>query len=173
MPQASNVNNIVIHCSAGFGNREAIERFWYDVLKWRSPGYHRLIEVDGTIHKIADFSAITNGVRGYNDSTIHICYVGGVEPEDVKKARDTRNGLQKYGIEKCITEAVHWLKSNGKDITADLGIVGHRDFSKDGNANGVIESWERIKECPSFDVIGTLQHYLYSSNDRYNKLPYN
>jgi len=56
-------------------------------------------------------------------------------------------------------------------VTKDLGYVGHRDFSNDKNKNGVIESWERNKECPSMDIIGSQEHYLYSSKDRYNKLP--
>lgn len=177
MPEATRVKNIVIHCSAGFGNRASIEAYWKNVLEWDNPGYCRLVAVDGTIHKLADFSAITNGVYGYNGSTIHICYIGGVENIGTKKnpiwkAKDTRNAEQIISLHSCIREAIYWLKDNGKDITVDLGIVGHRDFSKDQNANGVIESWERIKECPSWDVIRELT-YLYASSDRYNKLPYN
>ena len=32
-------------------------------------------------------------------------------------------------------------------------IQGHRDFSPDTNHNGVVDPWERIKECPCFDAI--------------------
>ena len=32
-------------------------------------------------------------------------------------------------------------------------VVGHRDLSPDLNGNGVIEKFERIKECPCFDAI--------------------
>jgi N-acetylmuramoyl-L-alanine amidase len=170
MPQAKNVNNIVIHCSAGFGDKKSILNFW-KYLGWKSVGYHRLIDLNGIVHELADFSAITNGVRGFNDSTIHICYIGGVERGNVNKAKDTRTDAQKRAIDYCIQEAIKWLKKNGKDVTKNLGVVGHRDYSKDGNNNGIIESWERIKECPSVVVIGTPEHYLYSSKDRYNKLP--
>ena len=31
-------------------------------------------------------------------------------------------------------------------------IQGHRDFSPDTNGNGIIDPWERIKECPCFDA---------------------
>jgi N-acetylmuramoyl-L-alanine amidase len=55
-------------------------------------------------------------------------------------------------------------------VTKDLGVVGHRVYSKDSNNNGTIESFERIKECPSFDAIKEYSG-LYASNDRYNKLP--
>lgn len=176
MPNASQVENIVLHASAGFGDRASIEAWWRS-LGWKSPGYHRLITVSGVVHKLADFSAITNGVYGYNKSTIHICYIGGVEnigtaKKPIWKAKDTRTAEQLISMHSCIQEAIKWLGDNGKDITKNLGIVGHRDFSKDSNANGVIDSWERNKECPSFDVMREFS-YLYASPDRYNKLPYN
>ena len=115
---------------------------------------------------------MTNGVKGYNSDTIHICYVGGVMRTNVNKALDTRTDLQKAGIVTCIIEAINWCKANGQDVTQNLGVVGHRDFSKDKNSNGAIESWERIKECPSFNAIEEYS-YLYASPDRYGKLPYN
>jgi N-acetylmuramoyl-L-alanine amidase len=171
MPNAKNVTNICIHCSAGFGDKNSILAFWKSK-GWKSVGYHRLIDLNGIVHELADFSSITNGVLGFNDSTIHICYIGGVEKVGDKfKAKDTRSDKQQKGIDYCIQEAIEWLKDNGKDVTKNLGIVGHFDYSKDGNNNGTIEKWERIKECPSFDVIGSDMHFLYSSEDRYNKLP--
>jgi N-acetylmuramoyl-L-alanine amidase len=169
MPQASKVTNIVIHCSAGFGDRKAIEAFWKS-RGWRSPGYHRLIDLNGVVHKLADFSAITNGVLNHNNTTIHICYIGGIDRATMK-AKDTRTPQQNRGLDEAIQEAIAWLKANGKDVTKNLGIVGHFDFSPDKNGTGVIESWERIKECPSFNVIKSDLHYLYSSKDRYGKLP--
>ena len=171
------VNNIVIHCSAGFGNVESIKRFWKNTLGWKSPGYHRIIDLNGTIHNLLDFSKISNGVKGYNSSIINICYIGGVENVGTKekpvwRGKDTRTDAQKQSLHEVIQEAIQWLKANGKDITNELGVVGHRDFSKDNNSNGVIESWERIKECPSFDAIAEYSG-LYASPDRYDKLPYN
>lgn len=172
-----NVNNIAIHCSAGFGDVESIKKFWKEKLGWNSPGYHRIIDLEGKVHELLDFSQISNGVKGYNSSLINICYIGGVENVGTKekpkwKGKDTRTYEQKNGLHKSIQEAIQWLKDNGKDITKDLGVVGHLDFSKDNNSNGVIESWERIKECPSFDAIKEYSE-LYASSDRYNKLPYN
>ena len=125
---------------------------------------------DGTIVKPYDFEKVTNGVKGFNAETIHICYVGGVEEDNVKKAKDTRNFKQRASIQECIKEAIDWLEANGKNISKDLGVVGHRDFSNDKNDNGVIESWERIKECPSFDAMRDYS-YLFASKDRYNKIP--
>lgn len=188
MGKAKNCKNIVIHCSAGYTPVESIENYWKNTLKWKGKGYHIIIDLDGITYylkndrlkngyttnpKDVNFNITTNGVRGYNSSTIHICYIGGVEKNNVNKALDSRTDAQKHSIEKAILLAVTWLRDNGKDVTKDLGLVGHRDFSPDKDGNGVISKWERIKECPSYDVIGTTEHFLYSSKDRYNKLPYN
>lgn len=154
MRTAKGIKYIAIHCSAGFGKRESIEAFW-KTKGWKSPGYHRLIEVDGTIHKLLDFSKTSNGVLGFNEQTINICYVGGVEnkgtaQQPIWKAKDTRTEAQKTAIKSCIKEAQEWLKNNAN--INKIIIQGHRDFSPDLNKNGIIESWERIKECPSFDA---------------------
>ena len=189
MSRATQINNIVIHCSAGFGNVESIQNFWKNTLKWKSKGYHFIIDTDGIIYYLfsnsekngyttdeskLNLELITNGVMSFNSSTIHITYIGGVEnigtdKKPIWKGKDTRTDVQKQSIEKCIQKAIKWLKDNGKDITKNLGIVGHRDFSPDKDKNGVIASWERIKECPCFDPI--LEYMMYASKDRYSKLP--
>ena len=189
MSRATQINNIVIHCSAGFGSVESIQNFWKNNLKWKSKGYHFIIDTDGIIYYLfsnsekngyttdeskLNLELITNGVMSFNSSTIHITYIGGVEnigtdKKPIWKGKDTRTDVQKQSIEKCIQKAIKWLKDNGKDITKNLGIVGHRDFSPDKDKNGVIASWERIKECPCFDPI--LEYMMYASKDRYSKLP--
>jgi N-acetylmuramoyl-L-alanine amidase len=144
------ITHIAIHCSAGFGNRQSIEAFW-KTLGWKSPGYHKLIEVDGTVHELLDFSKTSNGVLGFNNQIINIAYIGGVEKKGNKWiAKDTRTLEQKCALDHCIAEAKAWLKQNGN--TNKIITQGHRDFSPDVNKNGIIESWERIKECPSFDA---------------------
>lgn len=154
MRTAKGILYIAIHCSAGFGKRASIEAFWKSK-GWKSPGYHILIDTDGTIHNLLPFAATSNGVLGFNNETINICYIGGVEnigttKKPIWKAKDTRTEAQITAIKTCINEAQHWLKQNGN--TNKIIIQGHRDFSPDLNKNGIIESWERIKECPSFDA---------------------
>ena len=154
MRTAKGIKYIAIHCSAGFGKRESIEAFW-KTKGWKSPGYHRLIEVDGTVHNLLDFSITSNGVLGFNEQTINICYIGGVEntgttKTPIWKAKDTRTEAQKKAIKQCLKEAQEWLKKY--ENSNKIIIQGHRDFSPDLNKNGIIESWERIKECPSFDA---------------------
>lgn len=176
MPKATAVKNIVIHCTAGFGNIESIKKFWKDVLKWKSVGYHIIIDLDGNIHQLAPFEETTNGVEGQNSKSLHISYIGGVERGDKDKngqivwiGKDTRTVAQKYAIHKAILMATDWLKENGKDTTKDLTVCGHRDFSKDQDGNGIIASWERHKECPSFDAMR--EYETYTSCDRKGKLP--
>jgi N-acetylmuramoyl-L-alanine amidase len=154
MRTSKGIKFIAIHCSAGFGELPSIEAFWKSK-GWKSPGYHRLIDVDGTIHKLLDFGKTSNGVLGFNEQAINICYIGGVDnigtPEKpIWKAKDTRTEVQKTAIRTCIKEANVWLKEN--ENTNKIIVQGHRDFSPDLNKNGIIESWERIKECPSFEA---------------------
>ena len=151
-----NKKYIVIHCSAGFGNVESIKRYWKEVHGWKSPGYCRIIDLDGTVHELASYSSTTNGVKGFNTKSIHICYIGGVENVGTKqkpiwKAKDTRTKEQKIKLLIEIVNVKKWIHENGGDIN-DVLILGHRDFSRDLNANNIIEPWERIKECPSYDA---------------------
>lgn len=176
MPKAKDVKNIVIHCTAGFGSVASIKKFWKEVLGWKSPGYKVIIDLDGTSHHLAEYSDFTNGVQGHNHNSIHIAYIGGVEKAGTDKkgqiiwrGKDTRTPEQKLAIHREIAKALDWLKANGKDITKDLLVCGHYDFSLDKNGDGIIASWERIKECPSFDAMR--EYSFYTSKDRVNKLP--
>lgn len=147
-----NIKYIVIHCSAGFGTLESVKKFWKSK-GWQNVGYHFYIDSDGTVHKLANLTQITNGVLGYNTNSVHISYQGGVDKNNVSKAMDTRTVAQKQAIEKVITTILTELKETFKMDLSKIKILGHRDFSPDKNGSGVIESWERIKECPSFDAI--------------------
>lgn len=190
MNRSQQVENITWHCSAGFGNIYGIQDWWRNGLKWKSKGYSIVIDLYGVIWYLKsnnlehgyttnpdlfDINLITNGVKGYNSKMISACTIGGVEKmivngKTVFKAKDTRNIAQIAAQHKVNKFLIEKLKENGKDITKNLGIVGHRDYSIDNNKNGVIESYERIKECPSYDVISEFG-YLYGSKDRYGKLP--
>lgn len=146
-----NINSIAIHCTAGFGDIAAIRRFWRS-LGWRTDGYHLFVDLDGTITQLVPFNLPSNGVKGFNGSIINITYRGGVDRNNVNKAVDTRTDAQKKGIIKAIETSLKWIEDTDGNIN-NIKILGHRDFSPDKNGNGVIESWERIKECPSFDAI--------------------
>ena len=62
------IKRIFIHCTAGYGDIESIKRFWKHTLGWKSPGYHRIVDLDGEVHEIAPYEDITNGVKYYNST---------------------------------------------------------------------------------------------------------
>ena len=130
------IDYIVIHCTGTpiSAKVEAIQNYWRNTLKWRSAGYHVLIEENGTRHYLQPFDKPTNGVRGFNQNSIHISYIGGVDA--IGKAIDNRTEAQKAGILIAIREAMEYaVKGGGKPI-----IQGHRDFEGVG------------KDCPSYNA---------------------
>ena len=137
------IKYIVVHCTAGSQKQsiEDIKRFWKS-LGWKNNGYHYLITSDGIINNITPIEKVANGVAGFNSSSIHVCYVGGIDRKG--KPVDNRTEFQKASLLDILTE----LKSKFPNAK----ILGHRDFSPDKNKNGKIETWEYIKYCPCFDA---------------------
>ena len=179
-----NVKGIVLHCSAGFGDIVAIQRFWRNDLGWRSKGYAAFVETNGTVWWLQSntlvqgyattyndnaINLVTNGVAGYNSNYVHLCFQGGVRRDGTRLvAADTFTAEQHKAMHEVIKKVIDYVKP-----TKDFGVWGHFDFSRDKNGSGVIESWERIKECPSFPVMLSDYHRLYSTADRIGTLPYN
>lgn len=149
------IKRIVLHTTSGWGNQSTsdIIKYWRNVLGWEQVGYHKLINLDGSIEDLAPLSSVTNGVSGYNKDSVHICYKGGLrEIVNGKKIYgDTRTPEQKEAFMVAINDVLKELKQyqNVDDIT----IVGHRDLSPDLNNNGKIEEREWVKVCPTFDAI--------------------
>ena len=125
------IKYIVIHCTATQPNtkKESILNYWKNTLKWKSVGYHRLIDANGVIHELAKYEQVTNGVKGYNSNSIHFSYVGGVD--EFNNPKDTRTLKQK--------ESLLYLIKQAKKQFPNAIVQGHRDFG----AN---------KACPSFDA---------------------
>jgi N-acetylmuramoyl-L-alanine amidase len=125
------IKYIVIHCTASKPNtkKEAILNYWKNTLKWKTVGYHRLIDANGVIHELAKYEQITNGVKGYNSESIHFSYIGGIDESG--RPKDTRTIKQK--------ESLLYLVKQAKKQFPNAIVQGHRDFG----AN---------KACPSFDA---------------------
>jgi N-acetylmuramoyl-L-alanine amidase len=128
----------------------AIRKYWRSI-GWKVDGYHFFIYEDGTVVQLNPLSTVTNGVKNNNSDSIHISYQGGVDRKNVNKALDTRTSAQKAAIIDVIGQVLEELRP--LQVISQIRILGHRDASPDQNKNGIIESWERIKECPSFDAI--------------------
>lgn len=142
------ITKIFVHCSAGFGGVSVMRQHWKS-MGWKNDGYHVVIDIDGHINYLNNYNVVTNGVINHNANSIHICYVGGVLRGSLK-ASDTRTPEQKESLLKVLTEL--------KECFPDAQILGHRDISPDMNGDGIIQSFEWIKECPSFDAIEEYKH---------------
>lgn len=133
---------IVLHCTAGPQNQTVASiRNWWRSQGWTKPGYHRLIAADGTIHELAPYAEITNGVAGYNANSIHISYIGGMV---AGRPADNRTPAQR--------EAMRTLVEEAANLFPNAIILGHRDFSPDKNRDGEITPDEWMKSCPAFSV---------------------
>ncbi|MGC1471541.1 MAG: N-acetylmuramoyl-L-alanine amidase [Psychroserpens sp.] len=139
------INHIVIHCTATREHQDFkaadIDR-WHKDRGWSGIGYHYVVRLDGTVEKGRPDAKNGAGVRGHNHDSIHVVYVGGLDKSG--KAKDTRTKRQKYELLLLV------IKLKKKYPCADVS--GHRDFSIDRNKNGIIESNERMKECPCYDA---------------------
>ena len=140
-----NIDLLVVHCAAtrpslDIGAREINE--WHKRRGWSRIGYHYVIRRDGTLETGRPESQIGAHSKGHNANSIGICLVGGVN--DKGKAENNFTEFQFNTLERLLSD----LKV--KYPNAD--ILGHRDLSPDIDGDGVIESWEWVKDCPSFQV---------------------
>ena len=126
------IDYIVVHCTATPQTTTiaSIIRYWQDVLKWKSPGYHYIVSPLGNLTQLQSDDRLANGVKGHNANSIHISYIGGVDVNN--RPLDNRTEAQK------VTLAATIERLKRKYPTAK--VMGHRDFP------GV------RKACPSFDA---------------------
>ena len=138
------IERIFIHCTAG-SQKQTINDLLaeFKAKKWRNPGYHYVVQPDGTVTQLLGEQFVSNGVQGYNSTSINVAYIGGIDTNG--KAVDNRTDAQKASLVKLLKEL------RGRYPKAR--IMGHRDISPDTNKNGIVDPGERIKECPCFDAL--------------------
>lgn len=127
---------LVVHCSA----TQNVSSFTWKTIDqmhrqqgWLGIGYHFVIRTDGTIQRGRPLEAIGSHVKGYNNCSVGICLIGGVDSKG--KSVDNFTEKQKESL-KCLLD---YLRGYYKD---EVTVLGHRDFA------GV------NKDCPCFDVKG-------------------
>jgi N-acetyl-anhydromuramyl-L-alanine amidase AmpD len=106
-------------------------------------GYHKLIGLKGEIWDGRPLWSVGAHVKGFNNSTIGVCYVGGLDSKTALP-KDTRTEAQTESLIKVC-----------KDLLLrypNAVILGHRDFSPDLNGDGTIQPMEFFKLCPCFDA---------------------
>lgn len=138
------IKRIFVHCTAS-SQRQTVDELKREFRRkgWKNPGYHYVIDATGGIHQLLPVESVSNGVKGYNSTAINIAYIGGIDSHG--KAVDNRTPAQKASLRSLLRK----LKSQFPKAQ----ILGHRDISPDLNHNGIVDPWERIKECPCFDAI--------------------
>lgn len=142
------IKRIFVHCTAG-SQRQTVADLQAEFRRkrWKNPGYHYVIFPEGRIVQLLDESGVANGVKGYNQTAIHVAYVGGIDAQG--KSVDNRTDMQRAQL-RLLLRQIHRRYPNAR-------ILGHRDISPDKNHNGKVDSWERIKDCPCFDAITEYQ----------------
>jgi hypothetical protein len=124
---------------------------------WSKVGYSDLILLDGDRHqfvkhdgdKFVDANEITNGVKGMNSISRHVCYVGGLDSSG-KKAKNTLSNEQSQTLEAIIREVIAYKP--------DILIAGHNQFDN--------------KACPSFFVPTYLRMIGIPEKNIYTKDPF-
>lgn len=135
-----NIKYIFVHCTGG-NQRQTVNgllHFFRVEKGWRAPGYHYVVSADGTTTQLLDESRVSNGVKGYNQVSINVAWFGGLS------GVDNRTPAQKKSLWDLLKK-LHARYPKAK-------IMGHRDISPDINHNGIVDPWERIKDCPCFDA---------------------
>ena len=140
------LERLVIHCTATPPGREvsaADIRRWHTApvfhgcRGWRQVAYTDLIHLDGSVERLVpnnedrtvDPWEITNGACGYNATSRHIAYAGGVAADGTTPC-DTRTPQQKSALEHYVRDFVARFPG--------AAVVGHNELA--------------AKACPSFDV---------------------
>lgn len=140
------LKRLVLHCTATPEGREVSSadiRHWHTdpVSKggrgWKQVGYTDMIHLDGRVERMVDNNEdanvdpweITNGAAGYNSTSRHVVYVGGVAV-DGKTPKDTRTAAQKKAMEAYVKDFHRRFPG--------IPIIGHNQLA--------------AKACPSFNV---------------------
>ena len=131
------IKKIIVHCSATQEGRDfdaaEINR-WHLKKGWSGIGYHYVVLLDGTIEYGRSIYKQGAHVKGENEGSIGICYIGGVEfycgSNGKWIAKDTRTPKQK--------ESLLLLLKTLKKMHPEATIHGHNEFA--------------AKSCPCFDA---------------------
>ncbi len=110
---------------------------WHRQRGFEMIGYHYVVLPDGTIEHGRPLFLQGAHVKGYNQSSIGICYVGGLAADGT--TADTRTEEQEESLLKLLRQM--------KLLFPNARIVGHRELNKG-------------KACPCFDATVYNNYYL-------------
>lgn len=88
------IERIFVHCTASNQNATVNDiKAEFKRKGWKNPGYHYLVDKEGIITQLLDDSKVSNGVKGYNSTSINVAYIGGIDSSG--KGVDNRTEQQK------------------------------------------------------------------------------
>tara|TARA_R110000824_G_scaffold381519_1_gene574302 strand:+ start:1366 stop:1770 length:405 start_codon:yes stop_codon:yes gene_type:complete len=116
------IDEVIIHCSATTEDDDG---------SIKTNGYHYVVRRDGQVDTGRPIDKMGAHISTKNNSTIHICYIGGVE-QDGKTPKDTLNDLQESAIKRLYISLCSVLNKH-------LNLSGHNEGSES-------------EYCPSFNV---------------------
>lgn len=140
------ITEIIIHCSATPDGKDYTVddiRRWHKQRGYSDVGYHYIVYRNGILAQGRDVNIIGAHAAGHNAHSIGICYIGGMNAENTQP-EDTRTLRQKARLLSLLVDL--------RKLYPNARIVGHRDLSEDKNGDGIIDSSEWMKACPSFDA---------------------
>ena len=128
-PTSSRISQLFIHTTAGNINDSAakVMEYFFHGRNWGTGGYHFLIEKSGKVTQVYKDSQVTNGVKGYNKTSVHFSWIGGY---------DFKQGGNQISKGQTIT-LVDMIKFYCKRYP-DIEVFGHNQFAQ--------------KSCPWFFV---------------------
>ncbi len=128
------ITKIIVHCTATRdGQHFTVSQIRDMHVKgngWSDIGYHYLIYLDGTVHNGRNVNVSGAHCENHNSHSIGVCYVGGLDKNNVKITKDTRTEAQKKALRTLLKEL--------KTLYPNATIHGHNEFAN--------------KDCPCFDV---------------------
>lgn len=146
------IRRIFIHCTAGSQSQTLSDlKREFKSKGWTNPGYHYVVFPDGNIEQMLEDEKVSNGVQGYNSTSINVAYVGGT----TKKGEpiDNRTEQQKVAMIKLLVVL--------KYKYPNAHIMGHRDiWGKDPS------KWKKM--CPCFDAEKEYENLEYEDVDKYD-----
>jgi len=127
------IEYLAVHAAAtppsmDIGVREI--RKWHMDKGWSDIGYHVVIRRNGEVEYGRNFSTPGAHVKGFNNKSLGVCLVGGVDSN--MEAEDNFTDEQFDSLDRVLTAL--------QGLFPDAIIQGHRDFPN------------VAKACPSFDV---------------------
>lgn len=76
------IERIFVHCTAG-NQKQTLQQLKDEFIRkgWKNPGYHYVVFPDGKLVQLLSEDKVSNGVQGYNSTSINVSYVGGIDKQ--------------------------------------------------------------------------------------------